>query len=70
MLKKTSSPARGIMNDMAKSLLSASEMSTFEYYIEQYETGYISIEDFTTALLQLLSTNEKVSSLMVWCGIL
>ena len=66
MLTKTSSPARGIMNDMAKSLLSPSEISTFDYYINQYETGYISIEDFTTALLQLLGTNEKVSPLLAW----
>ena len=65
MLTKTSSPARGIMNDMAKSLLSPSEISTFDYYINQYETGYIAVEDFTTALLQLLNTNEKVSPLMV-----
>lgn len=64
MLTKTSSPARGIMNEMAKSLLTASEMSTFDYYINQYETGYISVEDFTTALLQLLNTNEKVSPLI------
>lgn len=69
MLTKTSSPARGIMNDMAKSLLSASEMSTFDYYISQYEMGYISVEDFTTALVQLLNTNEKVSPLMVQHGV-
>lgn len=61
MLTKTSSPARGIMNEMAKTVLSASEMSTFDYYINQYELGHISIEDFTTAILQLFNTNEKVS---------
>lgn len=61
MLTKTSSPARGLMNNRAKTVLSASEMSTFDYYVSQYEQGHIVVEDFTMALLQLLNTNNKVS---------
>ena len=62
MLKKTSTHARGITNEVARSLLSKSEMSEFTYYISQYEHDQIGVEDLVEKLLKLLNTTEKVRS--------
>ena len=60
MLTKSSSPARGIMNEVARSLLTVQELSSFKYYINEYEQRRVSVEDLAQALLELLNTKEKV----------
>ena len=62
MLRKqeTGVHGRGMMNEVARSVLSPQELSTFTYYINQYEQYAISVDDLTTALLDLLDTAEKV----------
>lgn len=65
MLKKTTSPARGIMNDAAQSLLSKPEMSTFTYYITRYEHNQIAIEELVQCLLKLFNTSEKVQNTLI-----
>ena len=75
MLTKSSSPARGIMNEVARSLLTVQELSTFKYYITEYEQNRVSVEDLAHALLQMLNTKEKVMSrivhydLLQYCGV-
>ena len=66
MLRKyeTGIQSRGMMNEVARSVLSSQELSTFTYYIEQYHQRGLSVEDLTTALLELLDTPEKVCLFM------
>ena len=52
---------RGIMNEVARSVLSSQELSTFTYYIDQYEHHGLPVDDLTTALLDLLDTAEKAN---------
>ena len=42
MLKKQyrSIPGKGMMNEVARSVLSAQELSTFNYYINQYQSHH------------------------------
>ena len=62
MLRKlnTSIQGRGMMNEVARSVLTAQELSTFTYYLNQYQQHGLSVEDLTIALLSLLDTAEKV----------
>ena len=63
MLKKyetTGIQSRGLMNEVARSVLTTSELSTFNYYIDQYQERGLSVDDLATALLELLDTPEKV----------
>ena len=48
------------MNEVARSVLTSHELSTFTYYIDQYEHHGLSVDDLATALLDLLDTAEKV----------
>ena len=63
MLKKyetTGIQSRGLMNEVARSVLTTHELSTFNYYIDQYQERGLSVDDLATALLELLDTPEKV----------
>jgi len=62
MLKKQdkSIPGHGMMNEVARSVLSAQELSTFDYYINQYRLHGLPVDDLVTPLLDLLNTPEKV----------
>ena len=62
MLRKyeTGIQSRGMMNEVARSVLTSHELSTFTYYIDQYQQQGLSVDDLTTALLELLDTPEKV----------
>ena len=62
MLRKheTGIQSRGMMNEVARSVLTSHELSTFTYYIDQYESRGLSVNDLATALLHLLDTPEKV----------
>lgn len=62
MLRKqdTGIQSRGMMNEVARSVLTSHELSTFTYYIDQYGQRGLSVDDLTTALLDLLDTAEKV----------
>ena len=64
MLKKQdrSIPGKGMMNEVARSVLSAQELSTFNYYINQYQSHRLPVQDLVTPLLDLLNTPEKVKS--------
>lgn len=62
LTRKTVSPARGIMNEIAQTLLSKAEMTTFTYYITRYEHKQIGVESLAESLLKLLNTNKKVTS--------
>ena len=64
MLKKQdkSIPGKGMMNEVARSVLSAQELSTFNYYINQYQSHQLPVQDLVTPLLDLLNTPEKVKS--------
>ena len=65
MLRKqeTGVHGRGMMSEVARSVLSPTELSTFMYYIDQYEHHGLSVEDLAIALLDLLDTAEKVLTL-------
>lgn len=52
---------RGLMKDVARSVLNTEEFTTFDYYINQYEQHGLSVEDLVAPLLDLLNTPEKVS---------
>ena len=58
---------RGMMNEVARSVLTSHELSTFTYYIDQYEHYGLSVDDLATALLDLLDTAEKVYMVEVLC---
>ena len=62
MLRKhdTGIQSRGMMNEVARSVLTSHELSTFTYYLNQYEQHGLSVDNLTTALLDLLDTAEKV----------
>lgn len=62
MLRKhdTGIQGRGMMNEVARSVLTSHELATFTYYIDQYEHRSLTVDDLTTALLDLLDTAEKV----------
>jgi predicted RNase H-like nuclease len=62
MLRKyeTGVQSRGMMNEVARSVLTTQELSTFSYYVEQYDGRGLSVDDLSTALLELLDTPEKV----------
>ena len=76
MLRKyeTVNQSRGLMNEVARSVLTSEEFSTFTYYIDQYDQRGLSVDDLATALLELLDTPEKVclqsssSSPLLWAG--
>ena len=53
--------ARHMMLELARTLLAHNEWKTFSYYLDQYESEKIGVEDFVVALLRLLNTDEKVS---------
>ena len=57
---KTGIQGRGLMNEVARSVLTSHELSTFTYYIDQYEHHGLSVDDLATALLDLLDSAEKV----------
>ena len=57
--------ARHMMLELARSLLAHHEWKTFSYYLDQYESETIGVDDFVTALLRLLNTDEKVSHPLV-----
>ena len=57
---------RGMMNEVARSVLTSHELSTFTYYIDQYEHYGLSVDDLATALLDLLDTAEKVYTYSMW----
>jgi len=65
MLKKQdkSIPGHGMMNEVARSVLSAQELSTFDYYINQYRLHGLPVDDLVTPLLDLLNTPEKLQLL-------
>ncbi|CAI8055161.1 Whirlin, partial [Geodia barretti] len=66
MLKKyetTGIQSRGLMNEVARSVLTTHELSTFNYYIDQYQERGLSVDDLATALLELLDTPEKLQLL-------
>ena len=66
--KRALTPGRGIMNEVAESLLTKSEMTTFTYYITRYEHNQISVESLVESLLKLLNTEKKVK--LIYCSLL
>ncbi len=54
---------RGIINEVARSVLNTEELNTFSYYIEQYDQHGLSVGDLVAPLLDLLNTPEKVGPL-------
>ena len=64
MLKQdTSIQSRGMMNEVARSVLSSQEVATFNYYVHQYEHYNLPVDDLVTPLLDLFNTKEKVHEL-------
>ena len=63
--KRALTPGRGIMNEVAESLLTKSEMTTFTYYITRYEHNQISVESLVESLLKLLNTEKKVKLIII-----
>ena len=49
-----------MMLELARSLLNGGELKTFSYYLNQYESERIGVDDLVTALLRLLDSDEKV----------
>jgi hypothetical protein len=48
-----------MMLELARSLLNGGELKTFSYYLNQYESERIGVDDLVTALLRLLDSDEK-----------
>ena len=53
---------RGMMNEVARSVLTAQELSTFNYYVDQYDQRALSVDDLVTPLLHIFTTPEKVGT--------
>lgn len=60
LTKRTITPAHGIMIEIAQTLLTKPEMTTFTYYITRYEHKQIGVQSFVESLLKLLNTSKKV----------
>ena len=60
--QETSFQVRGMMNEVARSVLTSQELNTFNYYVDQYDQKALSIDDLVTPMLHLLNTPEKVNS--------
>ena len=54
---------RGLMNEVARSVLNEQELSTFDYYVTQYHQHGLSVDDLVAPLLELLNTPEKVATI-------
>ncbi len=52
---------RGLMNEVARSVLNTQELTTFNYYVDQYDQHSMSVENLVAPLLDLLNTPEKVN---------
>jgi hypothetical protein len=60
MLKTKTASAREVMNELAQTLLSKTEMTTFTYCITRYEHKQIGVELLVESLFKLLNTNKKM----------
>ena len=53
------------MNEVARSVLNTQELTTFNYYVDQYDQHSMSVENLVAPLLDLLNTPEKVNKWMI-----
>ena len=51
---------RGMMNEVARSVLTSQELNTFNYYVDQYDQNALSVDDLVAPMLHILTTPEKV----------
>lgn len=58
--QENSFQVRGMMNEVARSVLTSQELNTFNYYIDQYDQNSLSVDDLVTPMLHILTTPEKV----------
>ena len=59
--QENSFQVRGMMNEVARSVLTPQELNTFNYYVDQYDQNSLSVDDLVTPMLHLLTTPEKVN---------
>lgn len=57
--------SRSLLEEHARSLLNEDERSTISYYLQQYESGHVSVDSLVLALMELLNTDAKVSCFIV-----
>ncbi len=60
--QESSFQVRGMMNEVARSVLTPQELNTFNYYVDQYDQNSLSVDDLVTPMLHLLTTPEKVNT--------
>ena len=63
--QENSFQVRGMMNEVARSVLTSQELSTFNYYVDQYDQKTLSVDDLVTPLLHIFTTPEKVLGLVL-----
>ena len=64
--QKNSFQVRGMMNEVARSVLTSQELNTFNYYIDQYDQNSLSVDDLVTPMLHILTTPEKVMFMLLF----
>ena len=68
--QESSFQVRGMMNEVARSVLTPQELNTFNYYVDQYDQNSLSVDDLVTPMLHLLTTPEKVNTCYFCYGVL
>ena len=63
--QENSFQVRGMMNEVARSVLTSQELNTFNYYVDQYDQKALSVDDLVTPMLHLLNTPEKVNLIQI-----
>ena len=56
---------RGLLKDVAQSVLTEQELTLFMYYLNQYQHYDMPVNEFLPPVLTLLDTPEKVALLVV-----
>ena len=67
--QESSFQVRGMMNEVARSVLTPQELNTFNYYVDQYDQNSLSVDDLVTPMLHLLTTPEKVNTCYCCYGV-
>lgn len=52
--------SRAMLEEQARHLLTEHERQTMNYYIQEYRSGHIGVEQLVMALFELLNTHAKV----------
>ncbi|KAK3555452.1 hypothetical protein QTP86_016099 [Hemibagrus guttatus] len=62
--------SRAMLDEQARHLLTETERQTMNYYIQEYRSGHIGVEQLVMALFELLNTHAKFSLLSEMRGLI